>query len=84
MTKQDFELIAGTLRSQRSCIVGTDSLGRPVGTRLVAVLDETITNVATALQTTNPRFDRDRFIAACMGEDSYDSAGRKVRYSATV
>ena len=65
MTKKDYELIAGTIRDM------------PVR----KIRREMAEAFATNLYATNPRFDRARFIAACMGEDSTDMAGRKVRYS---
>lgn len=67
MTKQDFELIARVLRQN-----GPDQQFE---------LDRLAGAFASALAATNSRFARDRFIAACMGEDSHDSAGRRVRYT---
>jgi hypothetical protein len=70
MTKQDFELIAATLRHSYAFDEGNTNV------RATLAAD-----FASALASTNSRFNRARFIAACMGEDSTDSAGRKVRYS---
>jgi hypothetical protein len=67
MTKQDFELIARVIRDRNPLTTDRRSLAE-------AFADE--------LRQTNPRFNRARFIAACVGEDSIDSAGRRVRYSA--
>lgn len=69
MSKKDYELIASVLRGAKAYTKPDDHV----------LLVGDFTN---ALATTNPRFDRARFIAACMGEDSFDSAGRRVRYSA--
>jgi hypothetical protein len=68
MSKKDFEMIARVLREHpHAAGAGRIRLARAFAAELAA---------------TSPRFDRERFIAACMGEDSHDSAGRKVRYSA--
>lgn len=37
--------------------------------------------LAVVFKGENSNFDRSRFLAACRGEDSIDSAGRKVRYA---
>ena len=70
MSKKDYELIAGVLRNT------TGGPDMPLPLR-----DHIVRTFANELATTNPRFARERFIAACMGQDSHDSAGRKVRYS---
>ena len=70
MTKQDYELIAKVIRENMN---GPDC---PVPLR-----DNLRYEFARALQRTNPRFSTSRFMAACIGEDSHDSAGRKVRYT---
>jgi len=54
MTRKDFELIAGAVRSAR-----IDD-----GARLVVASE-----LAGALATSNPRFEAGRFIRACMGRD---------------
>jgi len=72
MSKKDYELIARVLREHRGAFITLTDADR-----------ETLAHdFADALGHTNPRFARERFIAACMGQDSYDSAGRTVRYSA--
>lgn len=58
MTKKDFELIAGVLRRADTCTA------KIVDAREVALM------FADALQHTNPRFDRERFIAAATGRDA--------------
>lgn len=70
MSKKDFEMIARVLR---------DNLNGPDCP--VPVRDNLARAFADELAASNPRFARERFIAACMGEDSHDSAGRRVRYS---
>lgn len=69
MTKQDFELIARVIRRADTC---TSEI---INAREVALM------FADEFLTTNTRFNSERFIAACVGEDSTDSAGRTIRYS---
>jgi hypothetical protein len=73
MSKKHFELIARVLReyNERPGVTDTER-------ETYAQLAQTF---ATELRAENPRFDRSRFLAACAGRDSSDSAGRKVRYS---
>lgn len=71
MTKKDFELIAGVLRATD---IGQD-FGHSVdghSAYLGAECDRAnVTEAfADALQHTNPRFDRERFIAAATGRES--------------
>lgn len=75
MTKRDYELIAGVLRDTEVVAKKSawDSNWRNRDRLNVAMAD--------ALEGTNPRFNRERFLAACEGRDSTDSAGRKVSYS---
>ena len=73
MSKKDFELIARVLRAMRQRY-DADPMCR-------GVVDDVAVAFGDVLLTTNPRFDRSRFMAACRGEDSHDSAGRTVRYS---
>lgn len=68
MSKKDYELIARVLRGFTFGI--DENEGELLAERF-----------ADELRATNPRFHRERFIAACMGFDSHDSAGRKVSYS---
>jgi hypothetical protein len=70
MTKKDYELIAGVLR---------EAYRDPELHRLTVT--DVAKDMAAALAADNARFDRSRFLAACQGLDSTDSAGRKVRYS---
>jgi hypothetical protein len=73
MSKKDYELIARTLRAMRQRYEA-DPKER-------AVVDDIAHGFGDVLLTTDQRFNRARFMAACRGEDSTDSAGRKVRYS---
>jgi hypothetical protein len=68
MSKKDYELIAGVIRDYCA-----ETGAEP---NLLADL------FAAELWAHNTRFDASRFRSACKGEDSTDSAGRKVRYSA--
>lgn len=72
MTKKDYELIAAQFRA-----VLRDEWDANAHIAIRVLTDR----IADALRYSNPRFNRDRFIAACKGEDSEDSAGRTVRYS---
>lgn len=70
MQKRHFEMIAAAIRS---CTNPNDSD--------VIYRHDFMATLCTEFEAANPRFDRARFIAACNGEDSTDSAGRTVRYS---
>lgn len=60
MTRKDFVLIAGAVR----IAIHPDSSKVEIQTiKTVAI------SLADALTRTNPRFDRDRFITACMGSN---------------
>lgn len=63
MTQKDFELIAGVLRKTRPS--ETAVVGTPNRTQADAEWTNTVEQFADALEDTNPRFDRDRFVAAC-------------------
>jgi len=56
MTKKDFELIAAALANERTPFM--------VGHHKYAI-DNIALTLVDALATTNPRFDRARFLAAC-------------------
>lgn len=71
MGKKDYEAIAGIIRKSRI-----------LNPKAAPVVDVLMVDLADLMQGDNPRFDPDRFYAACRGEYSKDSAGRKVRYSA--
>jgi len=70
MTRKDFNLIADTIRLLPSFTASVHL--KPVdSTRIVgdAVrFDAICRRFAEALSTTNPRFNKDRFIAACNGK----------------
>jgi hypothetical protein len=67
MTRKDFKLIAETIRLLPSFELGTE-LARGPQAEIVrfAVICH---RFAEALATTNPRFNKDRFIAACNGKE---------------
>lgn len=77
MSKQHFEMIAGVLREagKHNAVDPTFAEGWHAALAAVAV------RFADEARTTNPRFNRGRFLSACAGQDSHDSAGRKVVYS---
>lgn len=62
MTKKDFELIAGAVRQSR--LVGLN-IAESTAHRFSEQRACTARRLADALATTNPRFDRARFLAAC-------------------
>lgn len=78
MSKKDYELIARVLRERES------HSPRSHWPSVMRERAETINALADALHAENPRMDRARFVAACNGQDSTDSAGRKVVYSRDV
>jgi hypothetical protein len=61
LSRQDFCLIAQTIRELPSfeCDQDADAV------RFSAIVER----FASALASTNPRFDRQRFVAACNGKD---------------
>lgn len=58
MTRKDYILITAALRDTRSA-----SLAQPTPQR--KIVDLVCENIADALASNNPRFDRDRFLLAC-------------------
>jgi hypothetical protein len=62
MTHKDFVLIAGALAATRN------SYAPHWDPNLFRACDDHAKYVADALATTNPRFDRERFLAAARGE----------------
>jgi hypothetical protein len=77
MSKKHFEMIASILREAGQHTATDPNYAEGWHAALTSVRlrfeDEFVAE--------NPRFDRSRFEAACVGRDSTDSAGRKVRYS---
>ncbi len=63
MTKQDFELIARTVRDEREAAM------RGVVLSAKDACDQMADAFARRLASTNPRFDRARFLRACGVED---------------
>jgi hypothetical protein len=61
MTKKDFELIAGALLRSRPLPIGN----LVQDAQRTSVADMTARNMADALATTNPKFNRAKFLAAC-------------------
>lgn len=59
MTKKDFELIAAAIVSTR---IPYDRVSLSAYQLMLGAVAESLAN---ALATTNPRFDRARFLAAC-------------------
>lgn len=59
MTKKDFELIAGAISRVRHQYGTASDIVRLEHARRIAA------ELADALATTNPKFDRARFLAAC-------------------
>jgi hypothetical protein len=59
MTRKDYELIAGAIANLRGQQLDGGALTNPPTLREVA------SELATELATTNPRFDRARFLTAC-------------------
>lgn len=59
MTKKDFQLIASALADARK--------QAQHGTMRKELWNYTVTHMVAALQSTNPRFDAARFVAACGG-----------------
>ena len=57
MTRKDFQLIADTLKASKP----KSEVSQPLANWMM-----TVDRFADALAETNPRFDRDRFINACM------------------
>jgi 7-keto-8-aminopelargonate synthetase-like enzyme len=80
MTKQHFEAIAAQIRQTREECSPLN--GPALITGGEDAIDALTARLADEFKRINPRFDRSRFAAACRGEDSRDSAGRRVRYSA--
>ena len=62
MTKKDFELIAAALKEARMHWIIAET---PDADSFRAGLYAAAKELAHALSTTNPRFDRERFLAAC-------------------
>ena len=66
MTRKDFKLIAETIRLLPSFELGTELARGPQAeiVRFTVICHR----FAEALAITNPRFDKERFIAACNGK----------------
>lgn len=64
MNRREFELIAEVIRNLPSF----DTPQKPMGGVDVVRFDCLVNRFADALRTTNPRFNRERFITACNGK----------------
>jgi hypothetical protein len=65
MTRRDFVLIAQTIRQLPSF----DARDGGQNVSDVVRFDALVSRFADSLRETNPRFDRDRFVAACNGKE---------------
>jgi len=66
MTRKDFNLIAETIRLLPSFTAYVHL--KPVSRGDAVRFDALCNRFAEALATTNPRFDKDRFVAGCNGK----------------
>ena len=73
MHKKDYELIAGRIRQN---LRTSESLGDSARD----FAESLIQDLCRDFYLDNDRFSAPRFLAACRGEDSKDSVGRKVSY----
>ena len=62
MSRKDFQLIAETLRTLPSFTTINPACSD------VVRFDVLVNQFADALRSTNPRFDRERFVSACNGK----------------
>lgn len=67
MTKRDFEAIAAALGAVRPWAWANEG---DIGLGMSHQWTRTVDAFAAALASTNPRFDRERFVSACKGVDS--------------
>jgi hypothetical protein len=65
MTRKDFQLIAETIRTMPTFEATAQADGPEIEVLRFSAL---CNRFAEELATTNPRFDKDRFIAACNGK----------------
>ena len=63
MTRKDYVLIAEAMKDSRPA--ANIDKGSLTGMNMWSVWIETGRNIAAALQTDNPNFNRSRFLAAC-------------------
>jgi hypothetical protein len=74
MSKKDYEAIAGEIRFAWTNYRDSLTIDR------ADLIDNIACGLARVFEADNERFSAQRFLAACRGEDSKDSAGRKVSY----
>jgi hypothetical protein len=65
MTKKDYELIARSLYSSIEDLKSWDDLYNVRRDDFDQIIEHIVGNLALALDTTNPRFDIEKFEAAC-------------------
>jgi hypothetical protein len=66
VTKKDFELLAGVMRAVRPDTDRAETYGKyRLDLAMIAQWDNTVRALVDALASTNPRFDRERFLKAC-------------------
>lgn len=65
MTRKDFQLIADVLRTERERSRQYVTVNNPRACTELDHLDQIAESMADALVTTNPRFNRSRFLNAC-------------------
>jgi hypothetical protein len=65
MTARDFEAVARGVRALRQTLIADEALGV---TDIDIVTAKAACEIARELAATNPRFDRLRFVNACMRE----------------
>lgn len=63
VTKKDFEAIAGAIKDAAMALPDADATGHD--NIQAQVMRSMAASIATSLATTNPKFDRARFLAAC-------------------
>lgn len=62
MTKKDFEAIARTIKDARDAMVMP---GHPLPAQVTGIFDSVARDLAKVCATTNPRFNRSKFLSAC-------------------
>jgi hypothetical protein len=65
MTRKDYELIADVIAKLEPNVTVVHYCGDDAGRPNVTMRDVVARDFADALTATNPRFDRERFLAAC-------------------
>lgn len=63
MTRKDFVLIANVLKDERGRVAAEDA--SPERDAQLRAIDNVAIDMSAVLNTTNPNFDRGRFLLAC-------------------